>query len=267
MISQVLEMVTQQGGEFWKYHYRQVGPPTRTHLQILVDEEDAGRDCIVWKDVGDKDWVASVTLCEIVDVRKGPTSRTFQDNVLGITNPLLCFSIHTRGRTLDIEAVHPEDFRVWMTTLAYLLDGDASFSQVDAPEGSIFHYDAETHLSGLMQELGQHVEHSDAPLESIAAWVAQQRLASPGEAPGRRSKRIPDPVEALDVNQMLLAGGFRIEVPPGAQPLEALPKPSRADAALAISPSHPATPSAACSMQSPPHDARHVPSSAAGRRW
>ena len=49
-----LRMMTRQGGEFWKYHYKQNARPARSHVQLVVDEANPMRDCLVWKDVGDR---------------------------------------------------------------------------------------------------------------------------------------------------------------------------------------------------------------------
>ena len=108
-----------RGAEFWKYHYRQSGRPSRIMLRLLGTGPDR---VFAWKDVGDREYAASIAVSDITEVRKGPGSRTFAENQGSIINPNMCFTIYTRGRTLDLEAVHPEDLKIWVTGIRGLIE-------------------------------------------------------------------------------------------------------------------------------------------------
>ena len=232
-----LKLMATQGGEFWKYHYRQVSRPTRVHMQLLTNTLDATKDVIVWKDVGDRDWCASVAVTDIVDVKKGPSSRTFEENLSSIINPNMCISIYTRGRTLDIEAVHPEDFKIWVQGLMYLAEprrfkGPSSYGD-NSPD---WHFQngraviaapkrAESGLGGLdlITDLEQHLDRgfrNGDTLEGIQEWVAMKRQTNINR-PIREA-----PNEALDVDQMLLAGQYRNDMVSPTHRSPAFPVPS-----------------------------------------
>ena len=120
-VNYTLQMMS-SGAEFWKYHYRQSGRPSRIVLRLLGTGADR---VFAWKDAGDREFAASIAVTDITEVRRGPGSRTFSENQSSIINPNMCFTIYTRGRTLDLEAVHPEDLKIWVNGIRGILESGA----------------------------------------------------------------------------------------------------------------------------------------------
>lgn len=225
------------GAEFWKYHYRQVGRPSRVLVQLLGN--NPSDMVIAWRDHGEREFAASVAITDIMEVRKGPDSRTFVENQASIMNPAMCFSIYTRGRTLDLEAVHPEDLKVWVSGLKQLLPhahkdregDDVNYTYINSRTKEEWRYDGgrmvqfhrkadwrgKGEVNGdLLEEIERHLDmsqHQD-PLDSIDEWLAMKR---------KTSKALGPPPEPLDVDQWFKAGPYRTDPSsaPGAQPAPA----------------------------------------------
>ena len=213
--------------------------------------------------------MASISLTEIVDVRVGPNSKTFLNNVNHIVNPNLCFSMYaavffsffvvfssfvltftfllspthppthshshsasyTRGRTLDLEAVHPEDLKIWMNGLTYLVDPERR--SIDDPTRGEW-------MSGgrpgtkrvgqggdLLSQLEKHVEHAyrnGNALEGIADWVALRRQT--GIPPAIEAARNNKP-DVVNVDEMFLAGPYRTGAPQACHSPPSYPVPDR----------------------------------------
>eukprot|EP01059_Diplonema_ambulator_P000060 TRINITY_DN10041_c0_g1_i1.p1 TRINITY_DN10041_c0_g1~~TRINITY_DN10041_c0_g1_i1.p1 ORF type:complete len:278 (+),score=62.51 TRINITY_DN10041_c0_g1_i1:74-835(+) len=217
--SNALRLMSTQGGEFWKFHYRQRARPTRVHVQLLINPGDPSKDAIVWKDIGDKDWYASMAVSEMMNITQGPVSKTFTDNKDYIINPDMCFSLQSRGRTLDLEAVHPEDHRVWSQGLAFLIDPERRGWEEKSSGGR--------GRGGLLSELELHLERGYAPgegIEGIAEWVALKRQSGLKKTP--LIDQAPPPV---DVDQMFAAGAYRQEIlsSPANSPPASMPVPQR----------------------------------------
>eukprot|EP01060_Flectonema_neradi_P011405 TRINITY_DN1848_c4_g1_i1.p1 TRINITY_DN1848_c4_g1~~TRINITY_DN1848_c4_g1_i1.p1 ORF type:complete len:303 (+),score=62.09 TRINITY_DN1848_c4_g1_i1:93-1001(+) len=222
-----IHMMT-RGGEFWKYHYRQVGRPSRVKVQLLGTGEDRA---LGWRDVGDREFAASIAINDITEVRKGPGSRTFAENQASIINPNMCFTIYTRGRTLDLEAVHPEDLKIWVSGIRHLINSagriardpsnDANYTYINSRTKEEWLYDggrmvqhrerAPGHDRGhgdMVEDLERHLDmacHAD-PLDSIEEWLSMKRQTTQALGP---------PPEPLDVDQWFKAGPYRNEIAAG----------------------------------------------------
>ncbi|KAJ9447229.1 hypothetical protein DIPPA_18370 [Diplonema papillatum] len=210
-----------RGAEFWKYHYRQVGRPSRVVVRLLGTGEDRA---FAWKDVGDREFAASITINDVTEVRKGPGSRTFTENQASIINPNMCFSVYTRGRTLDLEAVHPEDLRVWVSGIQQLVStsgrivrekDDLNYTYINSRTKEEWMYDggrmvqyrergqtgADRSHTEIVEDLERHLDmscHTD-PLDSIEEWLALKR---------QTTRALGPPPEPLDVDQWFKAGQF-----------------------------------------------------------
>eukprot|EP01065_Artemidia_motanka_P033692 TRINITY_DN40718_c0_g1_i1.p1 TRINITY_DN40718_c0_g1~~TRINITY_DN40718_c0_g1_i1.p1 ORF type:complete len:297 (+),score=75.08 TRINITY_DN40718_c0_g1_i1:54-944(+) len=232
------QQMMRQGAEFWKYHYRQVGRPARVVVQLLGNGPED--QVIAWKDHGDRDFAASVSVNDIIDVRKGPHSRTFMENQQSIINPSMCFSIYTRGRTLDLEAVHPEDLKVWFAGVRHMLSSsgrggppeDTSYTYINSRTKEEWQYDggrmvqhhhrsdwrARGDVHGdLIEDLERHLDMScqQDPLDSIEEWLALKR---------RTTRALGPPPEPLDVDQWFKAGPYRADAAPQQLPSPAAPQ-------------------------------------------
>lgn len=177
------------GGEFWKYHYHQVGRPTQVAMQLI---EERGERLIAWRDIHNKherSFAASIPLADVLEVRKGLTTRTFRENQTQIINPAMCFTLCTRGRTLDLEAVHPQDLRVWEAGIRYLIQQrDASNPRATG----------RSELRCLLRDLEAHVNIAVQmdPLDAVAEWLLHKR---------RTTVPRPTPQPQLDVDQLFRA--------------------------------------------------------------
>jgi len=233
------QQMMQSGAEFWKYHYRQVGRPSRVMVQLLGS--NPSEMVIAWRDHGEREYAASVAISDIMEIRKGPDSRTFVENQTSIMNPSMCFSIYTRGRTLDLEAVHPEDLKVWVSGLKQLLPhahkdregDDVNYTYINSRTKEEWRYDGgrmvqfhrradwrgrgEVH-GDLLEEIERHLDMSQQqdPLDAIEEWLAMKR---------RTSKALGPPPEPLDVDQWFKAGPYRTDPSsvPGAAPAAPAP--------------------------------------------
>eukprot|EP01061_Rhynchopus_euleeides_P006061 TRINITY_DN1513_c1_g1_i1.p1 TRINITY_DN1513_c1_g1~~TRINITY_DN1513_c1_g1_i1.p1 ORF type:complete len:320 (+),score=114.05 TRINITY_DN1513_c1_g1_i1:112-960(+) len=218
-----------RGGEFWKYHYRQSGRPSRIMLRLLGSGADR---VFAWKDVGDRDYAASIALNDITEVRRGPGSRTFSENQASVINPNMCFTVYTRGRTLDLEAVHPEDLKIWVSGIRQIIDSShrvvrdrdyTNYTYINSRTKEEWLYDGGRMVqhrergaqeigrghSDIFEDLERHIEmscHAD-PLDSVEEWLALKR---------QTSRALGPPPEPLDVDQWFKAGAFRTDASGGA---------------------------------------------------
>eukprot|EP01063_Lacrimia_lanifica_P039525 TRINITY_DN8699_c0_g3_i1.p2 TRINITY_DN8699_c0_g3~~TRINITY_DN8699_c0_g3_i1.p2 ORF type:complete len:295 (+),score=96.93 TRINITY_DN8699_c0_g3_i1:51-935(+) len=213
-----------RGGEFWKYHYRQTGQPSRVVVRLLGTGKE---QVLAWKDVGDREYAASIAVCDITEVRKGTGSRTFAENQQYVGNGGLCFSIYTRGRTLDLEAIHPEDYKLWIAGLKRLIETNPRGAGQNDPTNYTYinsrtkeewvydgsrmvqyrekTYDPNRDNREVVEDLERHLEsscHADV-LDAIEEWLAQKRMTSRAMGP---------PPEPLDVDQWFKAGPYRNEI-------------------------------------------------------
>eukprot|EP01064_Diplonema_japonicum_P006842 TRINITY_DN14672_c0_g2_i1.p1 TRINITY_DN14672_c0_g2~~TRINITY_DN14672_c0_g2_i1.p1 ORF type:complete len:290 (+),score=36.52 TRINITY_DN14672_c0_g2_i1:47-916(+) len=219
-----------RGGEFWKYHYRQVGRPSRVMVRLIGTGDDRA---FAWKDVGDREFAALISVSDVTEVKKGPGSRTFAENQASIINPNMCFTIYTRGRTLDLEAVHPEDLKIWVSGIRHLLNSagkvarerdDTNYTYINSRTKEEWLYDGGRMVqhrergpdmggrghSDMVEDLERHMEmscHND-PLDSIEEWLAMKR---------QTSRALGPPPEPLDVDQWFKAGPYRNEQPQPSQ--------------------------------------------------
>eukprot|EP01059_Diplonema_ambulator_P022218 TRINITY_DN3729_c0_g1_i1.p1 TRINITY_DN3729_c0_g1~~TRINITY_DN3729_c0_g1_i1.p1 ORF type:complete len:313 (+),score=29.99 TRINITY_DN3729_c0_g1_i1:42-941(+) len=229
-----------RGGEFWKYHYRQVGRPSRVLVRMIGTGDDRA---FAWKDVGDREFAALISVNDITEVRKGPGSRTFSENQASIINPNMCFTIYTRGRTLDLEAVHPEDLKIWVSGIRHLLSSagkaarerdDTNYTYINSRTKEEWLYDGGRMVqhrergpdmgggrghSDLLEDLERHMEmscHTD-PLDSIEEWLAMRR---------QTTRALGPPPEPLDVDQWFKAGPYRVEQAQPPAQIPAFPTPA-----------------------------------------
>ena len=243
-----IHMMT-RGGEFWKYHYRQVGRPSRVKVQLLGTGDDRA---LGWRDVGDREFAASIAVTDVTEVRKGPGSRTFAENQGSIINPNMCFTVYTRGRTLDLEAVHPEDLKIWVSGIRHLVNSagrlardpsnDANYTYINSRTKEEWLYDggrmvqhrerAQGHDRGhgdMVEDLERHLDmacHAGMHFLFIVVFLLTcfrlKKVNSPTDPldsieewlsmKRQTTQALGPPPEPLDVDQWFKAGPYRNEI-------------------------------------------------------